>query len=114
MSKFINPFSDWGFPFDAQDAIWRKLEEVASVTTLTSKERAKYDESLKVMRDNYACYQGAMRLGELRGDEQGEKRGRESERILLITTMRNNGASVSEISRLTSIPQEEVEQLLKS
>ena len=108
-------------PFDsAQDAIWQRLAEIADVTTLTSKERAKYDESLKVMRDNYAVQQGARHLGIEEGRKEGMKEGRkegmkegrkEGQRMLILA-MLNKGSSIGDIAMLTGMTEDEVKSLL--
>ena len=64
MSKFINPFTDVGFkrifgqevslqrmPWLAQDAVFKRLSEIAEVASLSKEEREQYDESLRHYRD---------------------------------------------------------------
>ena len=70
MSKFINPFTDVGFkrmPFLAQDAVFKRLSEIAEVSALSKEERREYDESLKHYRDTIAVMHGQY----LEGMEQG-------------------------------------------
>ena len=51
-------------PFMAKNAVFKKLAEIADVNTLTQEEHAKYDSSIKVLRDNIAVYQGALQKGD--------------------------------------------------
>ena len=45
----------------ARNAVFKKLEEIADVNTLTQEEYEKYDSSIKLLRDNIAVYQGIIR-----------------------------------------------------
>lgn len=44
----------------ARNAVFQKLAEIADITALSKEDREKYDESIKVMRDNIAAYKGAI------------------------------------------------------
>lgn len=46
-------------PFMARNAVFKKLAEIADVTALSKEDRDKYDESIKIMRDYIATYNGA-------------------------------------------------------
>lgn len=61
-------------PFTAQHAIFKKLAEIADVSTLSREERTMYDFSLKRARDNYAVLQGAKLEGRKEGLAEGEKK----------------------------------------
>ncbi len=47
-------------PSLARNAVFQKLAEIADITALSKEDREKYDESIKVMRDNIAAYKGAI------------------------------------------------------
>ena len=96
-------------PFMARNAVFRKLAEIADVNTLTQEEHEKYDSSIKVLRDNIAVYQGAIREGEMRGEERGLKKGRaETIRMLLAS-----GMSVEQVAAALKTTTDELEELLK-
>ena len=62
-------------PFLSQNEVFRKLAEIADVNTLTAEEHEKYDSSIKLLRDNIAVYQGAVREGMAKGREEGREEG---------------------------------------
>ena len=45
-------------PFLAQDAVFKRLSEIAEVGSMTKEERRQYDESLKHYRDTITVMQG--------------------------------------------------------
>lgn len=47
------------------NAVFQKLAEIADITALSKEDREKYDESIKVMRDNIAAYKGAIIEGKI-------------------------------------------------
>lgn len=49
----------------ARNAVFQKLAEIADITALSKEDREKYDESIKVMRDNIAAYKGAIIEGKI-------------------------------------------------
>ena len=68
--------------------------------------RAEYDARDKAIRDYIT------ELMEV--EERGEDRGKNQERKTMILTMHNNGVSLQEIARITGIPLNRVEKIIKS
>ncbi len=64
-------------PWTAKSAVFKRLEEIAEVRALTKEEQMQYDHALKVYRDNYNTFQGAIEEGMKEGREKGLKEGRE-------------------------------------
>ena len=107
----------------AQNAVFRKLAEVTDISTLSREERSKYDESLRILRDNLAVYESAIHEGMEKGMEKGiekgiekgmEKgmeKGREEERTRNARAMKREGISAEMIARITGLPLQQVEQL---
>lgn len=65
-------------PYAAQDAVFKKLESIATLAELSPAERRKYDHDIKVYRDNLMFEEQDRRHieeAEKRGEERGEKRG---------------------------------------
>lgn len=85
------------------------------ISTLSREERSKYDESLRILRDNLAVYESAISEGMEKGMEKGLKKGlqqgREEERMSNARAMKREGISSEMISRITGLPLQEVEQL---
>ena len=110
-------------PFQAQNALFKKLAEVTDVSTLSSKERERYDESLKIYRDNYAAdlysYNRGIKKGREEGLEKGrkegrlagKKEGRAEERTLIAKNMKEGGMDIQIIIRYTGLTKEQIDQL---
>ena len=95
----------------AQNAVFRKLAEITDISTLSREERSKYDESLRILRDNLAAYESAINEGMEKGMKKGLQQGREEERMSNARAMKREGISSETISRITGLPLQEVEQL---
>ena len=101
--------------FKGQKALFVRLEELARIANMNKKERAEYEEALKIYRDNENVVTTARREGK----EEGRKEGREEgiaigeERGVLKTArlMKQNGASVEFIKQCTGLSDEEIESL---
>lgn len=102
-------------PFKARKAVFEKLEKIVDIASLTKEEREKYDESIKVYRDQlvtiaYAREEGmekGMQEGMEKGREEGEKkkqleiaRNLKSLNLPIETIMKATGLSVEELSEL--------------
>lgn len=90
-------------PWMAQNAVFKRLSEIAEVASLNSEERRKYDESLRAYRDTIAVMEGQFAQGELKGRAEG---------ILFIARkMKQKGKPVSEIAEMTDLSPDEIEKL---
>ena len=100
----------------AQNAVFRKLAEITDISTLSREERSKYDESLRILRDNLAVYESAISEGMEKGLEkglrQGLEQGREEERARNARAMKAEGISAETISRITGLSLQVIEHLL--
>ena len=80
-----------------------------------------YDESLKVLWDNYSIIETAKeegreegRLeGREEGREEGKEEGREESRVEIAREMKKEGLPVAQIARFTGLSVEAVEKLGK-
>ena len=63
-------------PSLAENELFQKLAEIADITALSKEDREKYDESIKVMRDNIAAYKGAIIEGRIEGKKEGKIEGK--------------------------------------
>ena len=102
-------------PFKARKAVFEKLEKIVDIASLSKEERIKYDESIKVYRDNLATISFAENKGLKRGREEGLKEGIEKgkkEGILSVArNLRSGGMSVEAIAAATGLSIEEIEQM---
>ena len=106
-------------PWLAQDAVFKKLSEIAEVASLSKKEREEYDESLRHYRDTIAVMEGQYQEGERKGLEKGLEKGRaeglaEGERkkaLDMSCMLLAKGFSPSEIAEISGLSVEEIEKL---
>lgn len=106
-------------PFQARNAVFKKLSEITDIAALSKDEREKYDESLKVMRDYHATLEGAALLGRREGLEEGLAEGREKglaegraeSRAETAKMMLADGEPISKIMRYTGLTEEEIEKM---
>ena len=98
-------------PFRAQNAVFDRLERVVDIATLTREERIKYDESIKVYRDNLAVMaferQSGFEEGRMEGKKEGERRKQEE----IARKMRVMGLPTEMIAETTGLSPAEVEAL---
>ena len=106
-------------PFQAQNAVFKKLESIANLASLSRKERRKYDSAIKAYRDyhnqmDFAKEKGIAigeKRGELRGIAIGEIRGKE---LAIADTARNLkalGIPFETIQKATGLSCEEIQKL---
>ena len=108
-------------PWMAQDAVFKKLSEIAEVGSLDREERLRYDESLRHYRDTIVVMEGQFMEGERKGLEKGRAEGRaegfaegEKQRSVDIARkMKAKGMSDEEISEMTGLPLSDIQNLDK-
>ena len=114
-------------PFQARNAVFKKLSEITDIAALSKDEREKYDESLKVMRDYHATLEGAALLGRREGLEEGRAEGLAEGRekglaegraegraegiIEVAKSMIKKGMSVELISEVTGLSHDEIQRI---
>lgn len=110
-------------PWTAKSAVFKRLEEIAEVRALTKEEQMQYDHALKVYRDNYNTFQGAIEEGMKEGREKGLKEGREEgikegreegradKTKEIVQNMKKMGMSIEQIAQACGISVEEAEKL---
>lgn len=121
MPKFINPFS-WIYvlknmeklqrlPIKARKAVFEKLEQIVDIAAMSKEDRMKYDESIKVYRDQlvmmeYERQQGkaeGLAQGIAQGIAQGEEQGEEKERLKNARGMKTAGIAPDLIAQITGL-----------
>ena len=89
------------------------------IASLSKEERMKYDESIKVYRDNLATISFAKNQGKEeglkegieKGLKEGRKEGRKEGILSVARNLRSGGMSVEAIAAATGLSIEEIEQL---
>ena len=98
-------------PFQAQNAVFRKLAEITDVSALSQKDQERYEESLKIYRDNYAADLYSYNKGLKEGKKEGEKKGRAEERVVIAKNMKMAGADIQMIIQCTNLTKEQIDQV---
>ena len=62
-------------PWMAQDSVFKKLAEIAEVSSLSKEDRIKYDDSLRKFRDTIIVMEGQFMEGEKKGRAEGRAEG---------------------------------------
>ena len=113
--------------FKDRDAIFGRLEEIASRANLTKEERAQYEYEWKVYNDYYNCLDYAeekgmtigmekgmekgMKKGMEIGMEKGMEKGREEEKLEIARNLKTMGLPSESIAQATGLTIEEIENL---
>ena len=107
----------------AKNAVFRKLAEISDITALSKEEHEKYDESIKILRDNYATFKFAIKEGHYKGRAEGRIEGRAEGRIegraegqtkekkQIAQNMLKEGMAVSLICKMTGLDEQEILKL---
>jgi predicted transposase/invertase (TIGR01784 family) len=90
-------------PWMAQNAVFKRLSEIAEVASLNSEERRKYDESLRAYRDTLAVMDGQFM--------QGERKGRAEEKLSNARSLKENGVPVDVIAKSLGLTADDIERL---
>ena len=99
----------------AKNAVFRKLAEISDITALSKEEHEKYDESIKILRDNYATFKFAIKEGHDKGRAEGRIEGRAEgqakEKKQIAQNMLKEGMAVSLICKMTGLDEQEILKL---
>nr|WP_302301229.1 hypothetical protein [Paraprevotella xylaniphila] len=82
--------------FKARKSVFEKLEQIVDIASLSKEERMKYDESIKVYRDQLATLDFA------------EQKGRAEERLDIARKMKASSVPAETISLATCLSSEEI------
>ena len=95
----------------AKNAVFRKLAEISDITALSKEEHEKYDESIKILRDNYATFKFAIKEGHDKGRIEGRAEGQAKEKKQIAQNMLKEGMAVSLICKMTGLDEQEILKL---
>ena len=125
MGRFINPFTDIGFkriyilnhmetlnqlPWMAQNSAFKRLEEISELSELTREERIKYDEAIKIYRDNLYFLNGEKEKGRIDGRIEGRIEGRKDTLREVVHRMMAAHQDIALISQFTGLTPEEIQK----
>ena len=86
-------------PFKAKKAVFMKLEEIVDIASLSKEDRMKYDEAIKVYRDNLVT------------EAYARNEGRAEEKLDNARNAKRLGLSSDVISRITGLSIDEINAL---
>ena len=89
--------------FKDRNAVFQKLEQIVDIAALSKEDRMKYDESIKVYRDQLAV----MIFERQQGRAEGEHRAQ----LRIARRMKEAGLSAEQIMQMTGLTMDEVEAL---
>ncbi len=98
-------------PFLAQDAVFKRLSEIADVASLSKEDRLKYDESLKHYRDTIAVMHGQWMEGHASGLAEGMEKGIEENKRENALRMKAKGFDTVVIAEITGLDLETINSL---
>ena len=118
-------------PFKARKAVFEKLEQIVDIAAMSKEDRMKYDESIKVYRDQlvtmeYERQKGkaegfaegkaegeatGFAKGKAEGKAEGREEGKEAERLRNARGMKAAGIAPDLIAQIMELPLETVEGL---
>lgn len=94
-------------PSLAGNELFQKLAAIEDITVLCKEDQEKYDESIKVMRDNIAAYKGAI----IEGRIEGKKEGKKESKIEMAKIMLMENEPIDKIARYTGLAKEDILKL---
>ena len=94
-------------PFKEKEAYFRRLLDVANVKALSPKERATYDENLKIYRDWKATMEYAVEEAETKGKAEGERLAT----LRNARNMKKAGVALSLVAECTGLSLEIIQSL---
>ena len=94
-------------PFKAKSSLFKKLEEIVDIASLSKEERMKYDESIKRYRDTMAVMEGNMEEGIAKRRAEGRAEGKAE----VARNLKSIGIPIDQITLATGLSKEEIEKL---
>ena len=102
-------------PWAAQSAVFKKLESIADVSSMTRAERLQYDEALKKYRDTISVFEGVRLEGIMEGRKEGMElgvlKGRKEGLRQTAHNLKSMGLGIADIQKATGLSEEEIRDL---
>ena len=97
--------------FKDRDAIFGRLEELASRGNMSKEERAQYDYEWKVYNDYLNTLNSAEKKGLMKGYDAGRAEGAQKKQLEIAQNMKDMGILTDVIAKATGLNQQEIEKL---
>ena len=98
-------------PAALQERVFRRLFSEAEIYALPQMERAAYEQSLKVMRDNYSVEETKRKEGHEEGRAEGMREGEEKSRFEIARNSLAAGLPVETVAQITGLTPEQIKTL---
>ncbi|MEY8686508.1 hypothetical protein AB9N12_10385 [Bacteroides sp. AN502(2024)] len=98
-------------PFKARKSVFEKLEKIVDIASLSKEERMKYDESIKVFRDQLVTISFAEEKGRKEGLEEGMKKGMKKKSLEIARNLKELGVPAATISQASGLSIDEIERI---
>ena len=97
--------------FKDRDAIFGRLEELASRGNMSKEERAQYDYEWKIYNDYLNTFNSPEKKGHAEGLAEGRAEGRAEEKLENARRMKSKGYPLDDIADITGLTIEEINAL---
>ena len=94
-------------PFKARKAVFEKLEQIVDIAAMSKEDRMKYDESIKIYRDQLVMMEFERQQGKAEGLAEGEAK----ERLKNARGMKAAGIAPDLIAQITGLSLETIKGL---
>ena len=98
-------------PFKARKAVFEKLEQIVDIAAMSKEDRMKYDESIKVYRDQLVMMEFERQQGKAEGLAEGLAEGEAKERLKNARGMKAAGIAPDLIAQITGLSLETIKGL---
>ena len=91
----------------AQKSVFKKLEQIVDIASMSKADRIKYDESIKKYRDTLAVMSGQWLEGKAEGKAEGKTEGRMETAVELM----KEKFPMEKIAKVTKLSMEKLQEL---
>ena len=95
----------------AQESVFKKLEQIDDIASMSKADRIKYDESIKKYRDTLAVMSGQWLEGEAKGLQKAKEKGLREAMTEVAKNMKAMGMSYEQITAVTGLSEETIKSL---
>lgn len=98
-------------PFKAQKAVFKKLEEIVDVHSLSEEDHVRYENSVNAYRDYLATIDYAAKKGIEEGFEEGVQKGEQKKALEIARNLKSMGMTPEQIMNITHLSLAEIDSL---
>ena len=95
-------------PFKARNAVFQRLEQIVDIAAMSKEDRMKYDESIKVYRDQMAIMEYERQQGKAEGLAQGKAEGLAQGKADVARNLKRMGMTAESIAQATGLTLDDI------